>query len=257
MTAQTHLAHLPPIDLGARFVTTTGTPSRPVPLTLTATLGDITQDELDAHRLRDEIRFLADVCPFANASELAALAAAWLLIEPSEDVPRAKPSRVAVRVAGEGGSVDVARDRRDMHFTVEEKEWGAVDIVFEGKAFGAYRLRVASGRAIPTHVHRIMRESELVLSDGMLLQRMPARAGHRSHWPHGYAHRYDNLTHIERAILCVDLPRFIPDDEIEMPDVKVLPMDDEAQSTLEGGIGEGERRISGVYGVPTILQGKK
>jgi dihydroneopterin aldolase len=35
-------------------------------------------------------------------------------------------------------------------------------------------------------------------------------------WPKGAAHTYTNPTDRHQTILCVDLPRFIPEDEIEV-----------------------------------------
>ncbi|MEZ4252033.1 MAG: hypothetical protein R3B99_27785 [Polyangiales bacterium] len=61
-----------------------------------------------------------------------------------------------------------------------------------------------------------MRESEMVLSKGLLCQNEPVPPGTVHRWPRGAAHRYDNPTDRWQSILCVDLPRFMPEDEIEV-----------------------------------------
>ena len=59
-----------------------------------------------------------------------------------------------------------------------------------------------------------MRESELVVSEGLLCQGRPVGPGTIHHWPLGAAHRYDNPTSTEQSLLCVDRPGFLPEDEI-------------------------------------------
>jgi dihydroneopterin aldolase len=60
-----------------------------------------------------------------------------------------------------------------------------------------------------------MEESELVLGNGLLLQGRPVARGQAFHWAQGFPHRYDNPTHTEQTVLCVDRPRFIPSEEVE------------------------------------------
>ena len=76
----------------------------------------------------------------------------------------------------------------------------------------------APGAAIPTHVHRRMEESEMILTEGLLLQGQPATLGSARTWPLGFPHRYDNPGDEEQVILCVDRPAFIPSDEILVAD---------------------------------------
>ncbi len=83
---------------------------------------------------------------------------------------------------------------------------------------GIYRLRIAPGRTIPTHEHRVMNEAELVLGHGLLLQGKPVLAGTGFRWPKHLPHRYDNPRPLEQTVLCVDRPAFIPDDEVEVPE---------------------------------------
>jgi len=113
-------------------------------------------------------------------------------------------------------SVEIYREAEEFDLTTETSKFGVVDIVFERRDFGIYRLNLAPRSHIPLHVHRQMHESELVLSDGLLCQGKPVSAGSVFHWPHGAAHRYDNPTDDVKTVLCVDSPRFIPEDEVEV-----------------------------------------
>ena len=55
-----------------------------------------------------------------------------------------------------------------------------------------------------------------MLGDGLLCQgqRCPPGTVHR--WPRGAAHTYFNPTDRSQTVLCVDSPRFMPEDEIEV-----------------------------------------
>jgi hypothetical protein len=89
-----------------------------------------------------------------------------------------------------------------------------VDVIYETRHAGIYRLNVAPHASIPMHVHHTMKESELVLTDGLLCQRKLAPAGTVHRWPMRAAHCYDNPTDRYQTILCVDSPRFLESDEI-------------------------------------------
>jgi dihydroneopterin aldolase len=99
---------------------------------------------------------------------------------------------------------------------VEIKPWGTVDVVHETRDAGIYRLNVAPGAGIPLHRHLVMEEREMVLGEGLLCQGVLAAAGSVRRWPKGAPHRYDNPTDRWQTILCVDTPRFLPHDEIQV-----------------------------------------
>ncbi|RMH23076.1 MAG: FolB domain-containing protein [Acidobacteria bacterium] len=122
-------------------------------------------------------------------------------------------------------AVEIRRRRAQVAFEIERRPFGEVDVIYASRRCGIYRLRIAPGRSIPTHVHQRMDESELVQSSGLLLQGQPVPAGSARRWPKGFPHRYDNPTRRERAILCVDCPPFMPGDEI-LVDQPPAPLDD-------------------------------
>ncbi|HSF95082.1 MAG TPA: hypothetical protein VLA52_08640 [Thermohalobaculum sp.] len=98
-------------------------------------------------------------------------------------------------------------------FEVEKTGFGAAHILHEDDTLGCYILEIAPGRSIPAHAHRVMREWELVLDDGLLLQNRPVARGTAFAWPLGHAHAYWNPTDRPLRILCIDSPRFDPSDE--------------------------------------------
>jgi hypothetical protein len=70
-----------------------------------------------------------------------------------------------------------------------------------------------------------MRESELVLDDGLLQQGLPVARGSAFDWPQGHVHAYANPTARPRRILCIDSPRFTPADEVPLtPPPPLVPM---------------------------------
>jgi dihydroneopterin aldolase len=111
-------------------------------------------------------------------------------------------------------SLEVEREAAWVELTQEQKPFGTVDIIHETRDAGIYRLNIEPQRGIPLHVHRLMRESEMVLSAGLLCQGKPVAAGTVHRWPKGAAHCYHNPTRRHQTILCVDAPAFLPDDEI-------------------------------------------
>ena len=112
--------------------------------------------------------------------------------------------------------LEVWREASEVTLRTETATFGRVDIVHETSEAGIYRLNVAPHSAIPLHIHKQMRESELLLSDGLLCQGEPVAAGTVFHWPLDTPHRYENPSGRYQTILCVDSPRFIPEDEIEV-----------------------------------------
>ena len=111
-------------------------------------------------------------------------------------------------------SLKIHRTRDDFIYECEKKSFGNVDVIFETKKVGVYRLRVAPGAEIPVHYHKEMDEAELTLGAGLLVQGHPALPGEGRFWPRGFPHTYQNTSTEECTILCVDRPKFIRKDEI-------------------------------------------
>ena len=105
---------------------------------------------------------------------------------------------------------------RRPEFEVEHTAFGAAHIVHEDDTLGLYILEIAPHAIIPAHCHRVMRESELILDDGLLQQDRPVARGNAFAWPLGHVHAYRNPTGQPRRILCLDSPRFMPTDEVAL-----------------------------------------
>lgn len=170
-----------------------------------------------------QLEFLLGACRFRMLETAAHALSRYLLLPPALGERRAQIEALRLRLtkpSALGGRalphLEIRREASEVTLTTEEAKFGLVDIVYQTQEAGIYRLNVAPGKTIPLHVHREMRESELLLSDGLLCQGEPVVEGSVFHWPLGAAHRYDNPTQRYQTILCVDAPRFMPHDEIEV-----------------------------------------
>ena len=184
--------------------------------------GQITHT-IDYGRVVGELQFILVAARFLLLESAAEAIAAWLLCPPSLDVPRpqveevevklAKPRALAGRAVPE---IVIRRQRTDFPPNLEVKPFGFVDVVFESPECGVYRERISPRTVLPTHVHRHLDEMELTLGSGLLLQGTPVAAGVAHEWPRNHPHRWENPTDVEQSFLCVDRPKFIHTDEVEV-----------------------------------------
>ncbi len=172
-------------------------------------------------RLSGELRFLLESSSFQLLETAADALCRYILAPPTDDAARVQVQAVTVRLSkpealggGAVASLQIHRRAGEYQYPIEDKPFVRVDVVYEDKGIGIYRLRVKPGKTIVTHEHRQMDECELVLGSGLLLQGRPIRAGTGFCWPRHFPHRYDNPQSIEQTILCVDRPAFIPEDEV-------------------------------------------
>ena len=178
---------------------------------------------VDYAQLAGELRFLLERARFRTLEGATEALLRYLLAPPTADVARAPVQAATVRLTKPqalGGlavpTVERHRHRADYVYEAEEKPFGRVDLLYVTPSLGIYRLRVKPGACIPTHVHRVMEEHELVLGSGLLLQGRPVARGTAFAWPHDFPHRYDNPAAIEQTVLCIDSPAFIAADEVEV-----------------------------------------
>jgi dihydroneopterin aldolase len=206
--------------------------------TRTAAERERLRDTIDYAALTTQLSFLLGACRFGMLETAAHALSRYLLLPPALGERRAQIDALRLRLtkpSALGGRavpyLEIYRESADVSLSSEVTKFGRVDIVLETSEAGIYRLNVAPGEAIPLHVHRQMRESELVLSEGLLCQGRPVAPGTIFHWPLHVSHRYDNPTNRFQSILCVDSPRFIPEDEVEVsgePGGLAPPPSDEA-----------------------------
>lgn len=180
------------------------------------------RDSVDYAALVSQIAFLLDVCRFRMLETAAITLLRYVLAPPAPGRRRAPVDEARVKLskpdalAGAVPSVELRRRASDFSYVVEEKPFGTVDVIHETRHVGVYRLNLAPGGVIPLHVHRQMEEAEMVLTSGLLCQGEPAAIGSIRRWPKETPHVYENPTDTYQSILCVDAPRFIPEDEIEV-----------------------------------------
>jgi FolB domain-containing protein len=193
--------------------------------TRTAAVKESLRASVDYAAIAGQVAFLLKSCRFRMLETAAHAVACYLLAPPALGERRAAIVRVGVQLTkptawgGLGGpSLAIERDASDVQIETEHSSFGIVDIIHETRDAGIYRLNVAPKATIPLHVHRVMQESELVLSDGLLCQGVPAAVGSVRRWPRDVPHRYDNPTDRYQTILCVDSPPFVPSDEVEITD---------------------------------------
>lgn len=182
-----------------------------------ASSGDLTKT-VDYARLIGELRFLLHSCRFLLLETAAEALCRYILAPPTVCQQRAQIEWASVRLRKPSAcaTLRVQRRREEYTYVQEQKPFGLVDVLYEHDAFGIYRLRVAPGRSIVTHEHRLMEEHEMVLGDGLRLQHQPIAAGSVIDWPKLFPHRYDNPGATEQTVLCVDRPRFVQSDEVEV-----------------------------------------
>ena len=184
------------------------------------------EDSVDYLAIAGQVSFLLAACRFRLLETAADALAAYLLAPPAPGDRRAPIRRVVVEIhkpnalpAPMTASLTIERVPAPERYRVEDKSFGTVDVIHEAAHSGIYRLNVAPGRQIPLHVHREMEEHELVLTRGIRCQGREVFPGTAFHWPRNAAHFYENPTAHYQTILCVDRPRFIPEDEVEVTGV--------------------------------------
>jgi mannose-6-phosphate isomerase-like protein (cupin superfamily) len=172
------------------------------------------------------LSFTAALDLAAGASEAVRGSAAFLADTVYGTVPLETLAAVigrfalATGAAPDGTSITLAADReqstqpvKERDLAVEDTGFGAAHVLYEDARIGCYILEIAPGHSIPAHCHRVMREWELILDDGLLQQGSPVARGTAYDWPLGHVHAYRNPTARPLRILCIDSPRFDPADE--------------------------------------------
>lgn len=176
---------------------------------------------VDYSKIYGEVKFLLETGHFRLLETAAQAICAYLLAKPLPDRPQAQIEAVTLRLQKPSAlkseavpGLTVHRNTSDFSYEIEKNYFGEVDIIHESTDCGIYRLRIPAGGKIKAHYHAKMAEGEMALSDGLLLQKKPLAAGLAHFWPLNFVHEYENVSDIERTILCVNRPAFIPTDEI-------------------------------------------
>ena len=170
-----------------------------------------------ADNICGELSFLIQNTQFSSIDDRIEMLMQSILAPPLKSMNRPQVEMVSLSFIHSGDQIRrVKRTKEHFRCQQESSIFGSVEILYETKECGVYRLIVNPGKSIPTHVHTILEEHELVLSGGFSLQGKPIEEGLAFSWPKEHAHRYDNLSSDSQVILCVDCPSFFHADEVEV-----------------------------------------
>ena len=187
---------------------------------------------VDYAAIAAQIAFLLQHGRFQLLETALHVLARYLLAPPAKGERRAAVDRLRLRLRkpsalASGGmpSIAIEREASWVKLRHEHKAFGIVDVIHETRETGIYRLNVAPGSAIPLHEHRVMREAEMVITNGLRCNGQVTSLGTVHRWPLGAAHCYENPTDRHQTILCVDSPPFDERDEVPVEGLpaKVLP----------------------------------
>jgi len=146
----------------------------------------------------------------------------YLLLPPAPgERGRARVERVRVCLSKPGALPGAAvpcfqmeREAGWLELRSEQRDYGIVDLVARTREVGVYRISLAPGARVRSHMHRETHESEMVLGDGLLCQGKPVPAGAINSWEKLSPHEYHNPTDRHQTILCVACPPHSGEDEI-------------------------------------------
>ncbi len=138
-----------------------------------------------------------------------------LLLPPAEAERRAAVESVRLRIEKPQGllgqaipCLEISRHRDDMDYRVKERSFGVLHVAHETPNIGIYRLDLAPGQSVPLHMHPMLQEAEMLLSDGILVQNVAGSRGSIRLWPKCFPHGYENPTEETQGILCLCRPSY-------------------------------------------------
>jgi dihydroneopterin aldolase len=189
--------------------------------TLAAAEAESLRQTVDYAAIAAQVTFVLRAGHFRLLETAAHALSRLLLAPPPAGERRAQIQHVQLQLTKPnalGGTVvpslSIVRSCDDVELSLQRTSFGWVDIVYENRELGLYRLNIEPGKGIPLHVHREMREAEMVLGEGLLCQGRPVAPWTTHYWPREAAHRYDNPTSRVQTVLCIDSPPFIVADEV-------------------------------------------
>lgn len=167
-----------------------------------------------------------------------------------------EPVDVNVSITNNNTTYKYNQNTNNTTFTLESPTWGQVTVIDEidyydtnnninnhsnidhnninDKSAGLYILHISPQQSIPGHIHKIMNECEMILSNQLSIQQQhhTVHYGTAHQWQHNVPHTYINTTNIEQSLLCIDKPKFIRSDEIYINDKCSIDVLDNAQQRI-------------------------
>ena len=140
----------------------------------------------------------------------------FLLLPPalSENRPQVEHVRICLSKPGAlpnraVPSLEILRDRSSAELEREPRAFGFIDIVFEGREMGIYRIDIAPKCRLSLATQTFGRAAEMAISGGLVYQGHKVRAGTARQRSQSESHCYENPTERYQTLLCIDLKPFV------------------------------------------------
>jgi hypothetical protein len=158
-----------------------------------------------------EVAFLLRSSRFRLLETAAHALCRYLLLPPALGENRPQIDRVRICLSKPGGlpsravpSLEIERDTTWVDFRRRKMSFGFLDIVYEGRELGIYRIDIIPGATLVLHPNSTGRAAEMTLSGGLLYQGRRVRTGSARQRQPTDTCRYANPTDRAQTLLCVD-----------------------------------------------------
>lgn len=135
----------------------------------------------------------------------------FLLLPPSLSENRPQVEQVRICLSKPGAlpnrafpSLEIFRDLSSIELERTSREFGFIDVVFEGREMGIYRIDIAPNSAVTLVAQAPGRAGEMAVSAGLVYQGHKVRAGTVRQRSQSESHCYDNPTERYQTLLCID-----------------------------------------------------
>lgn len=180
-----------------------------------AASSDSLDETVDYENIAAQIHFILRLGQFHLLETACHALCRTLLLPPAEAERRAAIESVRLRIEKPQGlhgqaipCIEVSRHRSDITYRVKARSFGSLHVVHETPNIGIYRLNLAPGQSVPLHIHPMLQEAEMILSDGVLVQNVAGSRGSIRLWPKCFPHGYENPTPETQGILCLCRPSY-------------------------------------------------
>jgi len=158
-----------------------------------------------------QVAFLLRSCRFRLLETAVHALCRYLLLPPALGEIRPQVERVRICLSKPGGlpnravpSLEIERDLSWAKLERVRKTFGFIDVVFEGREKGIYRIDMAPRTTLILPANASGRAGEMVLSGGLLCQGHKARNGSIRQRSQSEPQSYHNPTDRYQTLLCVD-----------------------------------------------------
>jgi FolB domain-containing protein len=165
-----------------------------------------------------QVAFLLRNCRFRLLETAAHALCHYLLLPPALGESRPQVDHVRVCLSKPGGlpsravpSLEIERDTAWLELDRRKKTFGFIDVVYEGRDVGIYRVDVAPGASLVLLPSVNGRAAEMALTGGLACQDRKVRAGTARQRQPVATVTYANPTERHQTILCVDARSFAND----------------------------------------------